>query len=227
MAYRWKNTLRDRDVTDETVYLNRRQLLAGVAAGVGLAGIGGQAVSQVFEGQRRFDIVVRYPEDIRTNFRDVMNVPVQLPGGDYIPLERVATIIVSKNGAELGRISPKAAEETGMLRPNFQAMLKKLELKQPANGTAMDIDEALSIAETIGYPVIVRPSFVLGGRAMMVAYDATEARPFIRAALDASPGFPVLIDRYLERAIEVDSELAVVAPVTVSIKGVMTFSDMA
>ena len=67
------------------------------------AGIGGLAVSQVFEGQRRFDIVARYPADIRSSFRDIMNVPVQLPNGDYIPLDRVATIQAEEGPGEIAR----------------------------------------------------------------------------------------------------------------------------
>jgi len=89
-------------------------------------------------------------------------------------------------------------------RELFQAMLKKLNLTQPANGTAMSIGEALSIAEAIGYPVIVRPSFVLGGRAMKIVYDPKDMENFTRLAILASPGHPVLIDKFLESAVEVD-----------------------
>ncbi len=86
----------------------------------------------------------------------------------------------------------------------FQAMLQKLGLKQPANGTAVDISEATVIAEEIGYPVIVRPSYVLGGRAMKIVYQRTELENFTRLAIDASPGHPVLIDKFLEDAVELD-----------------------
>ncbi len=89
-------------------------------------------------------------------------------------------------------------------RELFQTMLKKLDLKQPANGTALSIAEALSIADTIGYPVIVRPSFVLGGRAMKIVYDPKDMENFTRLAILASPGHPVLIDKFLEAAVEVD-----------------------
>ena len=89
-------------------------------------------------------------------------------------------------------------------RELFQAMLKKLNLTQPANDTAMSIGEALSIAEAIGYPVIVRPSFVLGGRAMKIVYDPKDMENFTRLAILASPGHPVLIDKFLEAAVEVD-----------------------
>jgi carbamoyl-phosphate synthase large subunit len=89
-------------------------------------------------------------------------------------------------------------------RELFQAMLKKLGLTQPLNGTGMGIDECLLIADDIGYPVIVRPSFVLGGRAMKIVYNPSELKNFARLALLASPGHPVLIDKFLEDAIEVD-----------------------
>ena len=89
-------------------------------------------------------------------------------------------------------------------RELFQAMLQKLDLMQPANGTALTIAEALTIADAIGYPVIVRPSFVLGGRAMKIVYDPKDMETFTRLAILASPGHPVLIDKFLEAAVEVD-----------------------
>jgi carbamoyl-phosphate synthase large subunit len=83
-------------------------------------------------------------------------------------------------------------------------MLHKLGLVQPANGIALSIAEARLVAERIGYPVIVRPSFVLGGRAMKIVYDESELENFTRLAILASPGHPVLIDKFLENALEVD-----------------------
>jgi len=89
-------------------------------------------------------------------------------------------------------------------REHFQAMLKKLGLMQPPNGTALSIEEALAVADGISYPVIVRPSFVLGGRAMKIVYDPEELKNFARLAMEASPGHPVLIDKFLAEAVEVD-----------------------
>jgi carbamoyl-phosphate synthase large subunit len=89
-------------------------------------------------------------------------------------------------------------------REQFQAMLHKLGLVQPANGIALTIPEALLVAERIGYPVIVRPSFVLGGRAMKIVYNPAELENFTRLAILASSGHPVLIDKFLENALEVD-----------------------
>ncbi len=89
-------------------------------------------------------------------------------------------------------------------RKLFQVMLNKLGLVQPPNGTAMNIDDAEKVAEEIGYPVIVRPSFVLGGRAMKIVYNPEELRNFTKIAIDVSPDHPVLIDKFLEDATEFD-----------------------
>ncbi|MGD8990183.1 MAG: carbamoyl-phosphate synthase large subunit [Desulfobacterales bacterium] len=89
-------------------------------------------------------------------------------------------------------------------RKLFQAMLKKLGLVQPANGTALNGDDALKVAETIGYPLVVRPSYVLGGRAMKIVYDQAGLENFTRLAILASPGYPVLIDKFVEDAFEFD-----------------------
>ena len=89
-------------------------------------------------------------------------------------------------------------------RELFQAMLKKLGLVQPANGTAVSVKEAVAVAEKIGYPVIVRPSYVLGGRAMKIVYDRQEMDNFTRLAIMESWGHPVLVDKFLEDAVEID-----------------------
>jgi carbamoyl-phosphate synthase large subunit len=89
-------------------------------------------------------------------------------------------------------------------RKLFQAMLKKLGLVQPANETAMTVEEAVVVAEKIGYPVIVRPSYVLGGRAMKIVYNPKELKNFTEQAILASEGHPVLIDKFLEDALELD-----------------------
>jgi len=89
-------------------------------------------------------------------------------------------------------------------RELFQAMLKKLGLKQPDNGTSLTIAGAEKEADRIGYPVIVRPSYVLGGRAMKIVYDRQDLDNFAREAIEASPGHPILIDQFLENAVEFD-----------------------
>jgi len=89
-------------------------------------------------------------------------------------------------------------------REQFSAMVAKLGLRQPANDMAASVPEALEVAERVGYPVIVRPSYVLGGRAMEIVYRPEELSHFVEAALEASDGKPVLIDRFLEDAVELD-----------------------
>jgi carbamoyl-phosphate synthase large subunit len=89
-------------------------------------------------------------------------------------------------------------------RERFQKLVEKLNLKQPDNGTALDFEHAKQCARKIGFPIIVRPSYVLGGRAMEIVYDDEALLRYVNKAMDASPGKPILIDRFLESAIEVD-----------------------
>ncbi len=89
-------------------------------------------------------------------------------------------------------------------RERFQALLKKLDILQPENGIAVDKKEAVRVAEQIGYPVVVRPSFVLGGRAMEIVYDQADLEYYMESAVQVSPGKPVLIDKFLEDATEID-----------------------
>jgi carbamoyl-phosphate synthase large subunit len=89
-------------------------------------------------------------------------------------------------------------------RKRFQAILEKLDLRQPSNGLATNSDGARLIADRVGYPVLVRPSYVLGGRAMEICYDEQSLVKYMNEAVDVSPDHPVLIDKFLEDAIEVD-----------------------
>jgi carbamoyl-phosphate synthase large subunit len=105
-------------------------------------------------------------------------------------------------------------------RERFQQLIKKLDIRQPANGTATDKEEAVKVAEGIGYPVVVRPSFVLGGRAMQIVYDGNDLRRYMEKAVLVSPGKPILIDRFLEDATEVDVDAISDGDVTI-IGGIM------
>ena len=89
-------------------------------------------------------------------------------------------------------------------RERFQSILRKLELRQPPNGIATNTEGARQVADRIGYPILVRPSYVLGGRAMEICYDEESLVKYMNEAVDASPDHPVLIDKFLEDAIEVD-----------------------
>ncbi len=105
-------------------------------------------------------------------------------------------------------------------RKSFQEIVRLLGLRQPDNDTAMDTEEAIRAAERIGYPVIVRPSYVLGGRSMEIIYDTETLRSFMVRALDVSPGHPILIDKFLEDAIEVDVD-AISDGTTTVVAGIM------
>ncbi len=94
--------------------------------------------------------------------------------------------------------------DTAEDRERFQALVERLGLKQPANGTAMDLQQAIHVARRIGFPVLVRPSYVLGGRAMEIVYDESSLTGYVGHAMEVSPGKPILIDKFLESAIEVD-----------------------
>jgi carbamoyl-phosphate synthase large subunit len=107
------------------------------------------------------------------------------------------------NGVNILGTSPQSIERAED-REMFAAMLHKLDIPQPPNGLATTEDEAVAEAHKLDYPVLVRPSFVLGGRAMQIVYSDTELRYYMQHAVEASPARPVLVDKFLEDAIEVD-----------------------
>ncbi|MFP4015674.1 MAG: carbamoyl-phosphate synthase large subunit [Halanaerobiales bacterium] len=111
-------------------------------------------------------------------------------------------------------------------REKFSEIIRKLELKQPPNGIAYSYDEAKAIADKISYPVLVRPSYVLGGRAMEVVYDDQALENYINKAVDLSPEHPILIDKFLESAIEVDVD-AIADGEDCIVGGIMEHIEMA
>ena len=110
---------------------------------------------------------------------------------------------LQKNGVNILGTSPQSIEMAED-RKLFAAMLRKLNIPQPPNGIATSEAEALAVAKTLGYPILVRPSFVLGGRAMQIVYSDSELQHYMRFAVEASPERPVLVDQFLEDATEVD-----------------------
>ena len=110
---------------------------------------------------------------------------------------------LQKNGVRIIGTSPQEIE-IAEDRKLFAAMLRKLNIPQPPNGIATSEAEALAVAKGLGYPILVRPSFVLGGRAMQIVYSDAELQHYMRFAVEASPERPVLVDQFLEDATEVD-----------------------
>jgi carbamoyl-phosphate synthase large subunit len=110
---------------------------------------------------------------------------------------------LQKNGVNIIGTSPQSIE-VAEDRKLFAVMLRRLNIPQPPNGIATNEQEALAVARTLGYPILVRPSFVLGGRAMQIVYSDAELQHYMRFAVEASPERPVLVDKFLEDATEVD-----------------------
>jgi len=121
--------------------------------------------------------------------------------GGQTPLNLAADL--KRHGVPIIGTSPESIE-LAEDRKHFSALLDKIGLKQAEAGTAVSAEEAIVIANRIGYPVLVRPSFVLGGRAMMIVYNDAELDRYMREAVTASPERPVLVDRFLDNATEVD-----------------------
>ncbi|MDH5203526.1 MAG: carbamoyl-phosphate synthase large subunit, partial [Nitrospirota bacterium] len=121
--------------------------------------------------------------------------------GGQTPLKRAVPL--EREGVKILGTSPDSIDRAED-RKRFKELLHKLKLKQAESDTAMSVEEAIHTTERIGYPVMIRPSYVLGGRAMEIVYDEKSLRDYMKRAVKASPEHPVLVDRYLEDAIEVD-----------------------
>ena len=160
-------------------------------------------------------IEVEHPEGVIVQFGG--QTPLKLA----IPLLRwLASPEGLATGTRIWGTSPEsidAAED----REQFEAILRRLEIRQPRNGLARSEAEARAIAARVGYPVVVRPSYVLGGRAMEVVYDEAELNRYMVEAVQVEPDHPVLIDQYLDNAIEVDVDALCDREGVVVIGGVM------
>jgi len=160
-------------------------------------------------------IEVEHPEGVIVQFGG--QTPLKLA----IPLLRwLASPEGLATGSRIWGTSPEsidAAED----REQFEAILRRLEIRQPRNGLARSEAEARAIAARVGYPVVVRPSYVLGGRAMEVVYDEVELNRYMVEAVQVEPDHPVLIDQYLDNAIEVDVDALCDREGEVVIGGVM------
>ena len=167
-------------------------------------------------------------------FEDVLNViEVERPAGVIVqfggqtPLKLALPLLRwletpegQSTGTQIWGTTPESidlAED----REQFEAILRQLHIRQPRNGLARSEGEARAVAETVGYPVVVRPSYVLGGRAMEVVYDENELNRYMNEAVQVEPDHPVLIDQYLQNAIEVDVDALCDHEGTVVIGGLM------
>jgi len=145
-----------------------------------------------------------------------LGVIVQYGGQTPLKLARA----LEANGVPIIGTSPDAIDRAED-RERFSQMITKLGLRQPANRTARNADQAIVLAREIGYPLVVRPSYVLGGRAMEVVYGETDLARYIRDAVQVSNDSPVLLDRFLDNASEVDVDVVADASGAVLIGGIM------
>ncbi len=142
-------------------------------------------------------------EDVLSIYKKEKPLGVIAQFGGQTPLNLAADL--EKNGVKILGTSPSVidlAED----RDLFRAMMEKLNIPMPESGMATTVDEALHIAENIGYPVMVRPSYVLGGRGMEVVYDAESMTGYMKAAAGVTPDRPILIDRFLNHATECEAD---------------------
>ena len=140
-------------------------------------------------------------EDVLSVYREQRCWAAIVQFGGQTPLNLANAL--QANGVNIIGTQPKSIE-IAEDRKHFSTLLRRLGLNQPPSGTATNETDAVKVARHIGYPVLVRPSFVLGGRAMEIVYQEDDLRRYIRTAVEASPERPVLVDRFLEDAIEVD-----------------------
>ena len=142
-------------------------------------------------------------EDVLSIYHKEKPVGVIAQFGGQTPLNLAADL--EKNGVKiLG--TPPAVIDLAEDRDLFRAMMEKLEIPMPESGMAVTVDEALEIAKKIGYPVMVRPSYVLGGRGMEVVYDPENLKKYMAAAVGVTPDRPILIDRFLNHALECEAD---------------------
>lgn len=142
-------------------------------------------------------------EDVLSIYKKEQPAGVIAQFGGQTPLNLAADL--EKNGVKiLG--TPPSVIDLAEDRDLFRAMMEKLEIPMPESGMAVDVEEALAIAAKIGYPVMVRPSYVLGGRGMEVVYDDESMIGYMKAAVGVTPDRPILIDRFLNHAMECEAD---------------------
>ena len=142
-------------------------------------------------------------EDVLSIYKKEKPLGVIAQFGGQTPLNISAEL--EENGVKILGTSPKVIDMAED-RDLFRAMMDKLEIPMPESGMAVNVEEALEIAEKIGYPVMVRPSYVLGGRGMEVVYEPESMKTYMEAAEGVTPDRPILIDRFLRHATEAEAD---------------------
>ena len=142
-------------------------------------------------------------EDVLSIYKKEKPAGVIAQFGGQTPLNLASDL--EKNGVKILGTSP-AVIDLAEDRDQFRAMMDKLEIPMPESGMAVNVEEATEIAEKIGYPVMVRPSYVLGGRGMEVVYTKEEMEGYMKAAVGVTPDRPILIDRFLKHATEAEAD---------------------
>jgi len=143
-----------------------------------------------------------------------------------VPLQKYLTSDACTVSTKIWGTSPDSID-TAEDRERFEKILRELDIKQPPNGMARSYQEALEAARRISYPVVVRPSYVLGGRAMEIVYSDTELERYMTYAVQVEPDHPILIDKFLENAVEVDVDAIADHNGTVVIGGIMEHIEQA
>ncbi len=142
-------------------------------------------------------------EDVLSIYKKEKPLGLIAQFGGQTPLNLAADL--EKNGVKILGTSP-AVIDLAEDRDLFRAMMDKLEIPMPESGMAVNVEEAIAIADRIGYPVMVRPSYVLGGRGMEVVYDEESLENYMNAAVGVTPDRPILIDRFLNHALECEAD---------------------
>jgi carbamoyl-phosphate synthase large subunit len=171
-------------------------------------------------------IEAEQPEGIIIQFGGQTPLKLAVPLQEYLDLQATQSPSPLVPQSRIWGTSPDSIDMAEN-RERFELVLRQLGIRQPENGMARNYDDALHVANRIGYPVVVRPSYVLGGRAMEIVYSDSELERYMTYAVQVEPDHPILIDKFLENAIEVDVDAIADASGQVVIGGIMEHIEQA